>query len=174
MDDVILVMAQSDLRATQFLGKVKELLAALPGAEEAGGLLFALARRRTVSSSGTFVGSDFAYVGSGETGGDDVQGDVEVVTERLEVGGVRFLMNILHPNVQGFDGEVGDMNLGTTGKELQQTKGVLTTRQADEDTVVLVDELELSQCFVKSFPKFFFEIHHDVCRYAIATYWTIS
>ena len=118
MDDVILVMAQSDLRATQFLGKIEELFAALPGAEEAGGLLFALARRRTVSSSGTFVGSDFAYVGSGETGGDDVQGDVEVVTERLEVGGVRFVMNILHPNVQGFDGEVGDMNLGAAGKKL--------------------------------------------------------
>jgi hypothetical protein len=32
----------------------------------------------------------------------------------------------------------------------------------------------LSQCFVKSFPKFFFEIHHYVCRYGIATYWTIS
>ena len=70
--------------------------------------------------------------------------NAEVVAERLEVGGIRFVMNILHPNVQGFDGEVGDVNLGTTGKELQQTKGVLATRQADEDTVVLVDKLELS------------------------------
>ena len=85
--------------------------------------------------------------------------NVEAVAERQEVGGIRFVMNILHSDVQGFDGEVGDVNLGTTGKELQQTKGVLATRQADEDTVVLVDELELSQCFVKSFPKFFFERH---------------
>ncbi len=96
--------------------------------------------------------------------------NVETVAERLEVGGVRFVMNILHSDMKGLDGEVGDMNLGTTGEEFQQTKGVLATRQADEDTVVLVDELELSQRLVKSFPKFLFEIHRDVCRYGIATY----
>ena len=40
MDDVILMVAQSNLRAAQLLGKVEELFAALPGTEEAGGLLF--------------------------------------------------------------------------------------------------------------------------------------
>ena len=50
MDKVVLMMAQGDLGATKLLGKIEELLAALPGAEEARGLL--LARRKTVGSSG--------------------------------------------------------------------------------------------------------------------------
>ena len=90
-----------------------------------------------------------------ETGGDDVEGDAEAVAERLEVGGVCFIMDIIHAYVQGLYGEVGDVDLGTTGKELKQAEGVLSTRQTDEDAVVLVDKLELSQCFVKLFPKSF-------------------
>ena len=52
MDDVVLMMAQSDLRTTQFLREIEELFATLPGAEKARGLLFAFTRRRTVRSSG--------------------------------------------------------------------------------------------------------------------------
>ena len=90
-----------------------------------------------------------------ETGGNDVEGDVNVVAERLEVAGVSLVMNIIHTDMQGLDGEVGDVDLGTTGKKLKQTEGVLATRQADEDFVVLVDKLELSQRLVKSLPKSF-------------------
>ena len=64
-------------------------------------------------------------------------------------------MNILHPHMQGLDGEVGDIDLGATGEKFQQAEGVLATRQTDEDAVVLVDKLELSQRFVKLFPKSF-------------------
>lgn len=62
-----------------------------------------------------------------------------------------------------------DVNLGTTGEELQQTKGILATRQADEDFIVLVDELVLAQRLVESLPELFFERHRYVCCYAIAT-----
>ena len=88
-----------------------------------------------------------------------MEGDAETVAERLEVGGVCFIMDIIHAYVQGLYGEVGDVDLGTTGKKFEQTKGVLATRQSDEDVVVLVDELELSQRLVKSFPKFLLERH---------------
>ena len=43
MDEVVLVMAEGDLVAAEFLGEVEEQLAAVPGAEEAGLLLFAQA-----------------------------------------------------------------------------------------------------------------------------------
>ena len=76
--------------------------------------------------------------------------------------------------MQGLDGEVGDVNFGTTGEELQQTQRVFATRQTDEDFVVLVDELVLSQRFIESLPEFFFERHSCVCRYGVATYLTIS
>ena len=113
MDKVVLVMAQGYLGAAQLLCNVEELFAALPGTEEAGGLL--LARRRSVGSSGTFVGS------GGEAGGDDVQGNAKTVAEGLKIGGVRLVVDIFHADVECLDGEVGDVNLGTTGEELQQT-----------------------------------------------------
>ena len=151
MDDVILMMSQSNLGTAQLLGKIKELLAALPGAEEAGGLLLALARRGTVGSGG-------------ERGGDDVEGDGETVAERLEVGGIRFVMNILHTDMEGFDCKAGNVNFGTTCQEFKQTKGVFAARQSNEDFVALVDELVLAQRFVKSFPKFLFEGHSGLLR----------
>ena len=40
MDDVILVVAEGNLGTTKLLGDIEELLAALPGTEEASGLLF--------------------------------------------------------------------------------------------------------------------------------------
>ena len=88
-------------------------------------------------------------------GGDDVEWDAETVTEGLQVGGVRFVMNIIHADVERFDGEVGDVDFGAAGKEFEQAEGVLATRQADEDFIVLVDELVLSQCLVESLPKSF-------------------
>ena len=88
-----------------------------------------------------------------------MQGHAEAVAERLQIAGICLVMDILHTDMQGFDGEIGDMNPGTAGEKLQQTKGVLATRQADEDFIVLVDELVLSQRLVKSLPKSFLERH---------------
>ena len=105
MDDVILVMAKGYLGTTQLLSDIEELLAALPGTEETGGLLFALARRRTVGSGGAYVGS------SRKAGGNDVERNTEAVAERLQVGGVCLVMNIVHADMQGLNGEVGDVDL---------------------------------------------------------------
>ncbi len=89
--------------------------------------------------------------------------DTQVVAERLEIGGVRFVMNVFHPHVTCLNGEVWYVHLGTTGEEFQQTKGILATRQADEDFVVLGDQLELPQRFVERLPEFLFKIHRCVC-----------
>ncbi len=94
-----------------------------------------------------------------ERGGDDVEGNAQLVAKRLEVGGVRFVVDIAHANMQGLDGKVGHMDLGTASQELKKTERVLATRQADEDAVILVDKLVLTQRFVKLFPKMFVERH---------------
>ena len=91
--------------------------------------------------------------------GDDVERNAETVAEGLQVGGVRLVMNITHPDMQGLYGEVGDVNLGASGEEFEQAEGVLATRQSDEDFIVLVDKLELSQRFIESLPKFFVKRH---------------
>ena len=50
--------------------------------------------------------------------GDDVEGYAEAVAKRLEVGGVCFVMNILHSHMEGLDGEVGNVHLGTASQKL--------------------------------------------------------
>ena len=40
MDDVVLMVPEGYLGATQFLSEIEQLLASLPGAEETGRLLF--------------------------------------------------------------------------------------------------------------------------------------
>ena len=102
MDDVVLVVAKGYLGTTKLLSNIEELLAALPGTEEAGGLSV-LRFSRNIR----------------EAGGDDVERNGEAVAEGLEVGGVCLVMNIVHADVQGLDSEVGDVDLGAAGEELQ-------------------------------------------------------
>ena len=99
-----------------------------------------------------------------------MKGNTEAVAEGLEISDVRFVMNICHANMECLGSKARDVNLGTSGQEFQQAEGVLATRQADEDFVVLVDELVLTQRFVKSLPESFFEIHRYVCCDSVATY----
>ena len=88
-----------------------------------------------------------------------MEGHGEAVAERLEIRSVCLVMDISHTYMQGLDGEVGDVDFGTTGEELQQAERVFATRQTDEDFVVLVDELVLSQRFIECLPKSFVERH---------------
>jgi hypothetical protein len=74
-------------------------------------------------------------------------------------------MDISHTDMQGLDGEVGDVDFGTTGEELQQAERVFATRQTDEDFVVLVDELVLSQRFIECLPKSFVQRHLLIHKY---------
>jgi len=151
MNDVVLMVSEGNFGAAQLLGDVEELLSALPGAEKAGGLGVLLWHSNRLDKAS----------------GDDVEGHAEAIAEGLEIIGGGFVMNISHPHMQGLDGKVGNMDFGTAGKKFEQAKGILATRQADEDAVVLVDELELAQCLVKSLPKFLLE-RHGVCLVAVA------
>ena len=47
-----------------------------------------------------------------------MEGNAETVAERLQIAGVRFIMDILHSYMQGLDGETWHMDLGTTSEEL--------------------------------------------------------
>ena len=95
--------------------------------------------------------------------GDDMQWYIEAVAEGLEVSGVGLIVDVFHTDVYGFDGEVGNMYLGTAGKKLQEANGVLATRQTDEDVVLLVDKLVLSQCLVECLPESFVNRHCRIC-----------
>ena len=77
--DVVLMVAEGNLRAAQFLCEIEDLLAPVPRAEEAGRLL------------GTLV----------ETGGENVQRHVKLSAEVFEIGGVGFVGDVLHPHVNG-------------------------------------------------------------------------
>jgi len=143
MDDVVLMVAQGNLVTPQLLGEVEELLAALPGAEEAGGLWL------KVEGGGWRV----------DGRGDDVEGDLQTLTEVLQIGSVRLVMDVLHPYMQGLDGEVGYMHLRAARHEFQQTERVLATRQTDEDFIVLINQLVLPQRFVEGLPKSFCYSH---------------
>ena len=48
--------------------------------------------------------------------------DGQTIAELLKVGSVCLVMNVLHSDMQGLDGEVGDIDLGTAGEELQQAE----------------------------------------------------
>jgi len=95
-----------------------------------------------------------------------VEGHAELGAEGLEVGGVGLVMDVLHADMEGRDGEVGDVHLGAASQELGQQERVLTTRQSDEDMVTLVDELVLAQGFVECLPESFVECH---CRVVAVT-----
>ena len=82
-----------------------------------------------------------------------MEGDGKSITELLDVRSVSHVGDILHANVDCHDCEAGFQNMLTTGEEFKETKGVLSSRQTDEDAVVLVDKLVLSQCLVEVVPK---------------------
>ena len=95
-----------------------------------------------------------------------MEGNVEAGAEGLEVASVRLVAYIFHADVEGLDGETGDMDTRTTSEELQEAEGVLATRQTDEDAVTLVDELVLSQRLVECLPKSFLECHGFYVQHA--------
>ena len=100
MDEVVLVMAEGDLVAAEFLSEVEEQLAAVPGAEEAG--LFLLAQ----PGGGSLIILITRNLDL-EACSPDVEPDAERVAEGLEIAGVRLVADVLHPHVQGLDGEAG-------------------------------------------------------------------
>ena len=65
----------------------------MPGAQKTGGLL----------------------VGRLEVGGDDMEGNVQLVAELLEVVGGGLVMDVLHPDVDGLNLETGMIDLGALG-----------------------------------------------------------
>ena len=110
MENVVLMMAEGNLRTADFLCKVENQFAAVPGAEKA---------RRFLLTGGSF--------GNVETGCEQVEGHIESLAEVLQVGGVRFVWDILHAHMNGGQLESRRVDVLASGKEFEQTKGILTS-----------------------------------------------
>ena len=95
--DVVLMVAESNLRAAQFLCEVEDLLASVPRAKEAGWLLWALV----------------------EAGGENVQRNVKLSTEVFEIGSVGLVGDILHPHVNGAELEAWRIDLTPLRQQFQ-------------------------------------------------------
>ena len=110
MDDVILVVPQCYLRATQLLGDIEELLTALPGTEKTG-RFGALNIGRCVF--GVFRSCSrlrkFCY--------DNMEWDATFVTEMLQITGVRLVAYVLHTYVECLDREMGYQDFGATSQK---------------------------------------------------------
>jgi hypothetical protein len=52
--------------------------------------------------------------------GNDVEGNLQALTEVLEIGGVRLIMDVLHSNVEGFNRELRTLDARATGQQFQQ------------------------------------------------------
>jgi hypothetical protein len=55
-----------------------------------------------------------------ETGGNDVEGNLQALTEVLEIGGVRLIMDVLHAHVEGFNRELRTLDARATSQQFQQ------------------------------------------------------
>jgi hypothetical protein len=49
-----------------------------------------------------------------------MEGNAQAGAEGLEVASVRLIAYIFHADMEGLDGETGDMDTRTTGEELQE------------------------------------------------------
>jgi hypothetical protein len=115
MDDVVLMVPQGYLVTPQLLGEVEELLAALPGAEEARGLWMKV--------EGSFRGKHpFGSSGGWRVDGrgNEVEGNFQALTEVLQIGSVRLIMDVLHSYVEGFNRELRTLDARATGQQFQQ------------------------------------------------------
>ena len=105
MQDVVLMVAESDLVTAEFLREVEKLLSSHPRAKKAGLFLSAeaggsLCRLLWHSSMLNLEASSL-----------HVEGNAQRITECLQIAGIRFVMDVLHPHVQSLYAESWVMNL---------------------------------------------------------------
>ena len=80
----------------------------------------------------------------------DVESYPQIVTERLQITGVRLVMDVLHPYVDRFDGETWVLDPGTFGQQFCQQERVLATRKSHEDTVIIFYQMISSHRLYKT------------------------
>ena len=140
MYQVVLMMAESDLVAAEFLREVKHFFASLPGTEEtglfllsqAGGCLWIILITRIILNTRIIDLEARAFY---------VEPDTEFFAELLQIAGVCLVMDVLHPNVQRLDLESWVVNLRALRQEFCQQERVLATRESHEDMVIIFDQM---------------------------------
>ena len=72
-----------------------------------------------------------------EAGGSDVEPYAQVVAELLNVTGVGLVLNILHPDMQGFYLETGMQDARALGQHFEQKERILAARKSHEDMITI-------------------------------------
>ena len=121
--DVVLMVAEGNLRAAQFLCEIEDLLASVPRAEEAGRLLGALV----------------------EAGGENVKRHVKLSAEIFEIGGVGLIGDVLHPHVNGTELEARRIDVTPLRQQFQQAQRILSSRQGHKHMIAIVDQAIFAQ-----------------------------
>jgi hypothetical protein len=107
MDKIVLMMAECDLVAAEFLSDVEEFLASHPGAEETGLLLLA----ETLMTFWVDEMFEILWIFQIEARRSYVELHAQIVTELLQITRICLVMDILHPHMQRFDLESWVINL---------------------------------------------------------------
>mgnify|MGYP000081885034 FL=1 len=137
VQDVVLMVAQRNFVATQFLRHGEEHLPAVPRTEEAG----AFARVGTRVERG--LAHDEAHAAHG--------GEV------LQVSRVAFVVDVGHAHVQGRERELRAMDAGAARHEVEQGERVFAAGQAEQDVVAVVQQMVLGQSFAEMPPDTAFQ-----------------
>ena len=113
VDDIILMVSEGNLVATQFLREVEELLATVPRTEKTRLLLLAEVFTMSIADL--------------EAGGYHMQGYVQCAAELFEIRGICLVLDVLHPHMDRFHLESWVLYAGSLSQQFRQQKGVLAT-----------------------------------------------
>jgi hypothetical protein len=113
VDDIILMVPEGNLVATQFLSEVEELLATVPRTEETRLLLFAEVFTMSIADL--------------KAGGYHMQGNVQCAAELFEIRGICLVLDVLHPHMDRFHLESWVLYASSLSQQFRQQKGVLAT-----------------------------------------------
>ena len=130
MDDVISMMPQGYLVASQLLCHLEQLFTAIPRTKETGRL---------------------AIVGMGiKRSGDHMELDSPILTEILQIAQIALILDVLHADVQGFNREPGFVYALSHCQKMQQTERILAARKTYQQTVAIFNETIIVNGFLQA------------------------
>ena len=121
--DIVLMVAEGYLVATEFLGEVEDDAAAHGGTDEADRL-------------------GATMIIAGEADLTNVEGDTEAVGEVLEILRVGHVVHLPHAHMDGLDAYRRHMDALAAAKEFEQRERVLASGYGHEDVVAVLEKVE--------------------------------
>lgn len=93
---------------------------------------------------------DFKFLRISNLRVPDDEGHLGFGAEGLEVGKVGMVVPLFDPHVKGSDFEAGFVNLRAATQQFGEQQTVFAAAEADENMVVVGDELIVSACFMET------------------------